>query len=88
MFHSLVTQAHALRDNPFALQKLTWDLTGALTIDSHASLLSLAGLSLKGAEVTDLPVRDLGAEGIGATVDGGTYRALAAAGYTQRCRTS
>jgi LCP family protein required for cell wall assembly len=86
VFHSLVTQAHQQRHNPFALQGLAWDLTGSLTIDSRTSLRSLAGLNLKGAQVTDLPVRALGAQGIGATVDGESYATLAAAGYAQHCQ--
>ena len=87
MFHALATQVQEQSDNPFVLQKLAWDLTGSLTIDSRTSLLGLMRLNLKGADMMELPVRVLGAEGIGATVDGVSYRALAAAGYTQHCLT-
>jgi len=88
MFHQLAVQAQGQRSNPFALQKLAWDLTGALTIDSRTNLLSLMRLNLNAAEVKDLPVQIVGADGIGATADAATYGALEAAGYTQGCKVS
>jgi LCP family protein required for cell wall assembly len=86
IFHALATQAHADLDNPFALDTLAWDVTGALTVDGHTSVASLARLNLEGAQVSDLPVQPLGTDGIGATVDGATKRALAAAGFSGRCQ--
>jgi len=86
MFHALATEARGERDDPIALQKLAWDLTGALTIDNRTSLLSLMTLDLNGADVRDLPVQIVGSDGLGATVDSASYKSLAAAGYTQQCR--
>jgi LCP family protein required for cell wall assembly len=87
MFHALADQAQEQRNNPVALQRLAWKLTGALTIDNGTGLLSLMRLNLRDAVVKDLPVRVVGANGIGATVDAATYSMLASVGYTQPCHT-